>query len=132
MAITATVVIAASVATVSALAGGVLVQGQTMTYGAQSQPVSPAVSLGSQLSGPTGGNGTYNVNQLVTLASTTVTFLAIDQPVPTPITTANQTVPTTNYATQQPSDVNTSYPVIPPTPLPETLFGSSVQTSYST
>lgn len=127
MAITATVSITTSVATVSSLAGGTLLTGMTMTYSAQTQPVSPAVSLGTQISGSTGSNGTYNVNNLTTLGSSTVTFELLKQ-----ITNQMQPVPNTTQATNSAPTVGGTYTLIPPPPLPETLIGSTTQTSYST
>ena len=125
MAITATVTVSTSVATVSSLAGGTLAPAQTMTYAAQTQPVTPAVSLGTQLTGTTGSNGTYNVNNLTTLSSTTVTFLQTEPP------QIESVVPSTN--TQNGSNTPTNgITMQPPVPLPQTKFGTNTQTSYST
>jgi hypothetical protein len=118
MAITATVVIAAGVATVSALAGGTLVKGMTMTYAAQVQPVSPAVSLGTQATGATGSNGTYAVNNLATLASTTVTFLGV-------VAIAEVLASIASSTPISPGAV-LSYSVIPPPPLPSGTGGTVV------
>ena len=127
MTCTATVVIATSVATVTALAGGTLVAGMTMTYAAQTQPVSPVVTLGSQLTGSAGSNGTYNVNNLTTLSSTTVTFESVQAP-----GGQMQPVPEITIATIEPTTVPVGATVTPPSPLPQTLFGSTTQTSSST
>lgn len=121
MAVTATVSITASVATVSALAGGTLQQFMTMTYGAQTQPVTPAVYLGSQLTGTPGSNGTYNVNNLASLASTTVTFELVEAAGGLPA------IATPGQITVVGAPVTPTTPIktIPPPPLPSTA-GSNI------
>lgn len=123
MAVTATVSITASVATVSALAGGLLQSPMTMTYAAQTQPVTPAVYLGSQITGSPGSNGTYNVNNLTTLASTTVTFELVQASGGLP---APGTVPTVAQG-QNIGLITPTVPAktIPPAPLPSTA-GSNI------
>ena len=128
MAITATVVISASVATVTGLAGGTLVPGQTMTYAAQTQPVTPAVTLGSQITGVTGSNGTYNVNNLATLASSTVTFELWETLLGLP----SPHLPSMSGGQGAPPVAPLATILKPPQPLPQTTFGSTVQTSFST
>jgi hypothetical protein len=122
VAITASVSITAGVATVSALAGGTLLKGMTMTYAAQSQPVTPAVSLGTQATGTTGSNGTYAVNNLTTLASSTVTFLDV---LPVAAQLATGSLPQITSSTPATATV-LQYTVLPPAPLPSGTGGTVI------
>ena len=97
-----------------------------------------SVVLGSQLTGAAGtaGGSTYNTSGLPaaqSIASATFTFTTWEPP-PSFATMNNTGVPVLpNFSNGGvPSPVASPYPTIPPPPLPQTLYGSTTQTSYST
>lgn len=129
MAVTATgsIAVTTGILTVGAPSGGSFVPGDTINGTGISAVASPAVVLGTQLTGTTGQAGTYNTNITTAVASTTLTFTLVNHPVGLkfpPSTNANAAAaPNPYFGT-----------VIPPGPLPGITGGGgggSGQSGYT-
>ncbi len=114
----------------SNISSGALVAGMTITASDITEPNSPAITLGSIISGTPGQSGaTYNTAGAggAAVASATFTFTLFRSAtlyVPKP--------PPFLYTSLAVTTVPLSVPLVPPQPLPQTLFGSTTQTSFST
>ena len=109
--------------------GGTLVVGMTVTFAAQTQPVSPIVKLTSLASGGGSTSGSvWNTSAAPGISgSATVTFTLAEAPIG-----IMDPLPNVTQASQKPTTVPAAYSAIPPLPLPRTTTGTTVQTSFST
>lgn len=115
--------------TAGAPSGGVYEVGMSITNAGISQPQSPAVKITSQLSGTTGLAGTYQTNLVgSTIASSAFTFVLWQTAQNAPI---NGCAPIAQSSARPPPILPSFYGLKPPQPLPQSVFGSTVQNSYS-
>ena len=115
------------VLTIGAPSGGNVAVGMSFTNAAIAEPTTPAPKITSFLTG-SGGAGTYQTNLDQLIASSTFTFTQWGT------IEALETSPALpSYSGSSPTPPLLSpYAFIPPAPLPETLVGSTTQTSPST
>lgn len=128
MALTATCTLSAGgLLTAGAPTGGAITVGMTFTNASIAEPTSPAVIITSLGTG-TGGAGTYNTNLNQAIASSTFTFQQWKNPADS--LSSLPKVPQFaigGTALVLPSTLH----MIPPPPLPQTLLGSTQQSSFS-
>lgn len=111
--------------TAGAPSAGAFAVGMAFQATGIAEPATPAPRITAFLTG-SGLAGTYqtNLNQIIALE--TFTFILWEVPPPPP-----EPAPQFTVAAGVPVPVITSFPFQPPPPLPETVFGTTAVTSYS-
>jgi hypothetical protein len=115
------------VITLGAPSGGVYAIGMTITNASITEPETPAIVLQSQLTGTTGLAGTYQTNLSQLIVSSTFTFILWGPPSNAP---NNGLAPISLSSAKPPPVLPNVYGLIPPAPLPQSVIGSTTQTSY--
>ncbi len=118
------------VLTIGAPTGGNVAVGMSFTNAAITEPTTPAPTITSPGTG-TGGAGTYNTNLDQLITSSTFTFIAwnfVADPLESSPALPKYAIGGTPSAPLPISGITFA----PPQPLPETLIGSTTQTSSST
>lgn len=113
--------------TAGAPSGGVYEVGMTFTNAGITQPQAPAVKITSQLTGTTGLAGTYQTNLSQLIASSTFTFSLWQTASNSP---NNGLVPVALSGSQPSPPLPSIHGLVPPLPLPQSVIGSTTQTSY--
>lgn len=121
---------AGGVLTAGAPSGGVYEIGMNFTNASITQPQAPAVKITSQLTGTTGLAGTYQTNLNQVIASSAFTFLIFAPLAQNPPN--NGAAPLPLSTAKPPAILPNLYGLKPPSPLPQSVIGSTVQNSFST